>query len=58
MSVAAFGDIEQNVSLKRVEDRITAHFRDSALQFRSPPDRDTADAVDNGVERYERTQRP
>jgi diadenylate cyclase len=57
ISVAAFGEIEKNVGVQRVAERITAHFgykRDHLYQ----PEAQAADQVDDRLERYEGVDRP
>jgi len=58
ISIAAFGEIEQDVTLERAEKRIHAHFRDAALQLRSPAETPVTESVEEDVDRYERTGRP
>jgi len=57
ISIAAFGDIEQDVTVKRVEERITAHFGDGFAEFR-PSDEGTADIpMDEDFSRQQRVSR-
>ncbi len=58
ISVAAFGEIEHNITSKRVEERINLHFGDGSIEYRAA-DEGTADIpMDSETDRFQRTNRP